>query len=374
MNVVSDLFCVGLNHHTAPVSIRERVAFTEKELPEASLAVRGIEGIKEAVILSTCNRMEIYGSTNDSSGGERHSILERLEGFLRARFGVETEPLHLYEYAGTEAARHLFRVACGLDSMVLGETEIFGQVKKAYHTAHGSGATGRALNKLFQHSFQLGKRVRNSTQIQRGTTSVGSVAVDLAEKIFGDLDHCTVLLIGAGEMSRRTATSLQSRGANSIFVSNRSYDRAIELAAELNADAIRFDDWPEKIVEADILISSTSAPHHVIDVEHIAPVVRTRRGRPLFLIDIAVPRDIDPAIDGLDGVYVYDIDALQSIAGEARKRREDQIRRCDVIIQRFLDDNRDLYTLTSRCGSSGRAASDAPKPATGEDRSALPNT
>lgn len=359
------LFCVGLNHQSASVEIRERVAFAEKELPVASQELRSLDGIGEVVVLSTCNRMEIYGAAADKGG-----VLDRMENFLRQRFGVDSESLHLYEHGGCEAARHLFRVASGLDSMVLGETEIFGQVKKAYQLAHESGATGKRLNKLFQHSFQLGKKVRNSTEIQRGTTSVGSVAVDLAEKIFGKLEHCKVLLIGAGDMSRRTAASLQSRGANSIFVSNRSYDRAVELAAELNADAIRFDDWPQQILTADILISSTSAPHHVILAEHIVPVLRKRRGRPLFLIDIAVPRDIDPAIDSLDGVYVYDMDALQMIADDARRRREDQIRKCDQIIQRFLDDNCELYGLKS-VGSTPALETESPA---GDERNPLPNT
>lgn len=368
------IFCVGLNHQTAPVEIRERVAFPEKELPEASLALSRLEGIREAVVLSTCNRMEIYGSTEHGFQGAEVPVIARLESFLRARFGVETEPLHLYQHGGLEAARHLFRVASGLDSMVLGETEIFGQVKKAYHSAHASGATGGLLNKLFQQSFRVGKMVRNTTQIQRGTTSVGSVAVDLAEKIFGDLRHCTVLLIGAGEMSRRTAASLQSRGARSIFVSNRSHDRAVALAAELNAEAIRFDDWPNRILTADILISSTSAPHHVIDVAHIAPVLRRRRGRPLFMIDIAVPRDIDPAIDGLDGAYVYDIDALQMIADEARQRREDQIRRCEFLIQQFLDEGAGAF-IAPQPGTMPGSGADCPSESSAADgREALPNT
>jgi glutamyl-tRNA reductase len=364
------IFCVGLNHQTASVEIRERVAFAEKELPDASRAVRCLDGIGEVVVLSTCNRMEVYGACVDP-----RRVMQSLEGFLRERFGVDTEPLHLYEHTGSEAARHLFRVASGLDSMVLGETEIFGQVKKAYHVAHEAGATGKKLNKLFQHSFQLGKKVRNTTQIQRGTTSVGSVAVDLAEKIFGNLEHCKVLLIGAGDMSRRTAASLQSRGARSIFVSNRSYDRAVELAAELDAEAIRFDDWPVQILSADILISSTSAPHHVILAEHIVPVLRKRRGRPLFLIDIAVPRDIDPAIDGLDGVYLYDMDALQMIADEARQRREDQIRKCDAIIQHFLEENGALYGATPPGASiSEPSPALSTEASTGDDCNPLPNT
>ncbi len=211
-------------------------------------------------------------------------------------------------------------------------SECFGQVKKAYEAASVHGATGPMLNRLFQRSFAVGKRVRNSTGIQKGATSVGSVAVELAERIFGDLERCAVMLLGAGEMSRVTARSLLSRGARSIFVSNRSFERAVELAAEMDGVAMRFDDWPRKVAEVDIVIASTSAPHFVVTPDQVLAARKLRKGRPLFLIDIAVPRNIDPAVNAIDDIYLYDLDALQVLADEARRQREEQIQLCRVII------------------------------------------
>jgi glutamyl-tRNA reductase len=255
-----------------------------------------------------------------------------------------------------EAARHLFAVASGLDSMVLGETEIFGQVKKAYAVAYEAGATGRVLNRLFQRSFAVGKRVRSNTMIQRGATSVGSVAVELAERIFGELEDCAVMLLGAGEMSRATAQSLLSRGARSIFVSNRSYERAVELAGEMRGEAIRFDDWPSKVAEVDIVIASTSAPHFVVTREQVVAARRMRRSRPLFLIDIAVPRDIEPAVNELDDIYLYDIDALQVLADEGRRQREEQTALCYGIIDEELAKD---ARQASRGAASGNAGADS---------------
>ncbi|MEM9081407.1 MAG: glutamyl-tRNA reductase, partial [Verrucomicrobiota bacterium] len=234
------------------------------------------------------------------------------------------------------AATHLCRVVSGLDSMVLGETEIFGQVKKAYAAALEAQATGGTLNKLFQRAFSVGKKVRNSTAIQEGQTSVGSVAVDLAEKIFGHHKDSHVMVIGAGEMSRTTAQSLHSRGARSIFVTNRSFDKAVQLAQDLNGSAIRFDDWEDSLTQVDILISSTGAPHHVIKPEHITKVRRKRKYRPLLMVDIAVPRDIDPTVGHIDEVYLYDVDGLQTLAAEARTRRQQQIQLCEQIIEQEL--------------------------------------
>jgi len=219
---------------------------------------------------------------------------------------------------------------------VLGETEIFGQVKKAYATAKSTGTTSRRMNKLFQQSFTVGKLVRTSTRIQQGSTSIGSAAVDLAEKIFGQLDGCRVMIIGAGEMSRTTAQSLLSRGAKSIIVSNRSFDKAEELAAELKGRAVRFDDWETCLDEIDIIISSTSAPHAVVKHEMIHRVMSGRRGHSLFLIDIAVPRDIENEVNRIDNVYLYNIDQLQQIATEGKTRREKQIAVCRGVIDEFL--------------------------------------
>lgn len=322
-----DIVCVGINHHTAPVEVRERFAVSEGKLGEESVRLCELEGIEEGVVLSTCNRTEYYAAAEDY-----RTAREQLRTFLQTHAGDQLHAEHLYEIERAEAARHLCRVVSGLDSMVLGETEIFGQVKKAYQAALESGSTSRTLNKLFQKAFGVGKKVRTHTGIQEGQTSVGSVAVDLAEKIFGHLRHSRVMVIGAGEMSRTTAQSLLSRGARSIFVTNRSFDRAEELAKELDGQAVRFDDWQGVLKEVDVVISSTGAPHAVMDCSHVEAVRRKRRYRPLFLIDIAVPRDIDPAVGEIEEVYLYDIDALQEIAADAKGRRSEQIAVCERII------------------------------------------
>ena len=266
------IFCFGLSHATAPVELRERVAVAAKDLPEAVRQLTALDGVREAVVISTCNRVEIYARADSPDA------TSQVEGWLRHRFQIaDTSPFFRHQHQ--DAARHLFSVVSGLESMVLGETEIFGQVKDAYAAAQQAGGTARVLNKLFQHSFRVGKKVRNSTDIQRGATSVGSVAVELAEKIFGDLKKSRVMLLGAGEMSRRCAQSLQSRGASGIVVSNRNHDRAIELAAELSGKAIHFQQWPAEAAQVDIIISSTAAPHTVIHPEQIVPAMRRRGSR-----------------------------------------------------------------------------------------------
>ncbi|MCA1963183.1 MAG: glutamyl-tRNA reductase [Prosthecobacter sp.] len=330
------LVCLGLNYRTTPVEVRERVAFPEAKVHEAVQEVRSLPGFEEGVVLSTCNRVELYAT---HCHGEAHAAHERLVDYLVRRFDLapdQAEALVTYKLDATEAARHLFRVVSGLDSMVLGETEIFGQVKAAYQKALEAGATRRVLNKLFQQAFAVGKKVRHETSIQRGSTSVGSVAVDLAEKVH-DLKKCRVMLVGAGEMSRTCAQSLLSRGASSIIVSNRSHERAVELAAEMGGRAIRFDEWEAALHEVDVIISSTSAPHFVIKPDLVREVMRKRRWEPLLLIDIAVPRDVDPQVNDIEGVYLYDIDALQAIADEGRREREKQLALCEKIIEEQLE-------------------------------------
>lgn len=325
------LFCLGVNHKTAPVEVRERLAIAEASVPEHLDAICGLGGIEEAVVLSTCNRVEIYGASPDPDG----SVVD-LVRYLESHFAVQPGEVDFYHHTGEHAAHHLFEVASGLDSMVLGETEIFGQVKKAYALAQSGGKTARRMNKLFQQSFSVGKLVRSSTSIQQGSTSVGSAAVDLAEKIFGSLEGVRVMIIGAGEMSRTTAQSLLSRGARSLIVSNRSYDKAEELAKELKGEAIRFDDWEHRLDHIDIIVSSTSAPHPVVTASTIRRVMERRRGHSLFLIDIAVPRDIEDEVNEIDNVYLYNIDQLQQIADEGKVRRERQIGLCREVIAGFL--------------------------------------
>jgi len=316
------LVCVGLNYKTTPVEVRERLAFPEAAVPQAVKNIRELPGFGESVVLSTCNRVELYASHELPEAPQSH---DALRDYLVRHFQLQpehAEAMVLYKLDAAEAARHLFRVVSGLDSMVLG-------------TALDHGTTGKTLNKLFQQAFTVGKRVRNDTMIQRGSTSVGSVAVDLAEKVH-DLKECRVMLVGAGEMSRTCAQSLLSRGAKSIIVSNRSYDKAVELAEEMKGRAMKFDEWEHALHEVDVIISSTSAPHFVIKPEQIEQTMRKRRWDPLLIIDIAVPRDVDPAVNDIEGVYLYDIDALQAIADDGRRERERQLALCEKIIEEQL--------------------------------------
>lgn len=322
-----ELVCVGLNHRSAPVEVRERFAVPAARLGETARELTGHEGVAESVVVSTCNRTEFYLSVESLEVG-----LAALEKQFEAG-GSE----HWYQRRGREVARHLCRVAGGLDSMVLGETEIFGQIKDAYRRAHAAGSTAGMLNRLFQRGFGIGKRIRSETGIQEGATSVAGSAVELAEKIFGRLKGTRVIVIGAGEMSRQTAQALVSRGASSVFVTNRSYDRAVELAGQMGGRAVPFDEWAPVLAGVDVVISSTGAPHAVVLPHHVEAVRRVRKFRPLFLIDIAVPRDIDPAVGEIDEVYLYDIDTLEQLAGEARERRRAQIEACERMIDEELE-------------------------------------
>ncbi|MGJ8643407.1 MAG: glutamyl-tRNA reductase [Luteolibacter sp.] len=325
-----ELVCLGLNHKTAPVEVRERFAVGNTKLGEASQNLLEMVGAPEGVVVSTCNRTEFYLAAESAPAAMR-----KLEHCLAEKVHGHEEPFYRHEKA--EAARHLCKVVSGLDSMLLGETEIFGQVKQAYSAAHAAGTTGGMLNKLFQKAFSVGKKVRTQTSIQEGSTSIGNVAVELAEKIFGHLKHSEVMVLGAGEMSRLTAQALVSRGAKSVIVANRTHDRAIELAAEMKGRAVRFDDWLPVLKDVDVVISSTGAPHTIIHAEEIESVRRARKYRPLFLIDIAVPRDIDTAVGEIEEVYLYDIDALEQMAEEAKSRRLQQIIECEKIIEAELE-------------------------------------
>lgn len=334
------LVCFGYNHETASVASREKVAFSEARLPEALKQLHLLDGVSEAVVLSTCNRMEVYAMAEDNATTDL--VIEQVQTWLQAHFELTEEDLQsFYSREREDTIRHLFAVASGLNSMVLGETEIFGQVKKAYSVAQSTGTTGRHLNRLFQRSFQVGKHVRTHTKITRGATSVGAVGVEMAEKIFGDLKACRILLIGAGEISRRTAQSLQSRGASAVIVSNRSHDKAVELAHEIGGRAIRFDEWDRELAQVDIVISSTAAPHHVVTPEKLIRPIRERKGRPLFMIDLSLPRDIAPDVRELESVYVHDLDALQRLAEAGRANREAQLKRCYDLVDRHVAEHVD---------------------------------
>jgi glutamyl-tRNA reductase len=323
-----EILCLGLSHHTAPVELRERFAIPDGEIANATARLKAAPGVAEAVVVSTCNRVEIYLAAEQAAAG-----FAAVSEYLAAR-AVPPDSEHFFQHATAQSVRHLFRVVSGIDSMVLGETEILGQVKKAYAAAQAAGATSKHLNTLFQRAFNVAKEVRTKTNITRGSVSVGSVAVELAEKLFGRLSDCKVMILGAGEMSELTAGALQSRGVRSIFVANRSYDRAVVLAEKMKGKAVHFEEWPREIHDVDILIGSTAAPHHVLTAAQLAPVMRTRADRPLFCIDLAVPRDIEPAVNDLDGVFRYDIDALQQIADHSMDVRRQELAICEQMIER----------------------------------------
>lgn len=325
-----NLLVLGLSHHSAPVELREQFACPEVEVPGLLGRVRSGGLAEEAVLVSTCNRVELYVAT----GRPAPEAAAALRAFLLGDRGV-TRPVgrEVYSCAGASAAEHLFRVASGLDSLVLGETEILGQLKQAYDVALRSGNTGRVLNKLFQAAFGAAKKVRSETQIQRGNTSVASVAVDLAEKIFDRLATRQVMVIGAGDTSEKTARALLSRGAHSVIVSNRSWDRAAALAEELGGRAIHFDEWEQEFARLDIIISSTSAPHFILDFARLERLLARRPARPLLLVDLAVPRDIDPEVKRLEQVFLANVDDLQAIADEHVRNRREELVQCETIIR-----------------------------------------
>jgi glutamyl-tRNA reductase len=317
-----NLFCVGISHHTANVETREHYA-----LPFNHVDFRHRCGLAEALVLATCNRVEVYAAA------EKFVTEEEVARHLLPDSGETLDATKsFYRYDGDECARHLFRVASGLDSMVLGETEILGQVKKTYEAARESKNAGSALHRLFQRAFRVAKLVRTRTDITRGAVSVGSVAVELAGKIFGDLTSRKVLLLGAGEASEKTARALASRGVADLRVSNRSLERAETLAASVGGRAVKFEQWPNECREVDILITSTSAETPFLTPEMLAPILASRLNRPLFVIDIAVPRDVAPEVNEMNGVYLYDIDSLRSIAQQSLALRRQQIAAAEEII------------------------------------------
>ena len=324
------LLVLGLSHHTAPITLRERFALSEARVPGTLAQLRESGLVEEVVILSTCNRVEIYCVTSSEPAQVFPELLEFLRGIHDYRDPLTDE---FYQFSEPHSVEHLFKVACGLDSMVLGETEILGQLKQAYDLALRHKHTGGRLNKAFQRAFNVAKQIRTETNIQRGATSVAAVAVELAEKIFNSLDERQVMVLGAGDTSEKAARALLSRGAKSILVSNRSYDRAEALAKELGGRAVHFDDWATEFRRIDIVISSTSAPHHIIDRARLAAIMESRGNQPLLLIDIAVPRDIDPEVQFLDNVYLYNVDDLQSIANDYLQQRKDELIKCEGIIR-----------------------------------------
>jgi len=328
------IVCLGLSHKTAPVEVRERFAVLESHLGVTALELKQLPHVEEAVVISTCNRVEFYAATHNPEG-----VLSSLEQMIGQKVGDASLGKGCFvPQSGETSIRHLFRVTSGLESMVLGETEILGQVKKAYQAALENGATSRHLNKLFQRAFNVAKEVRTNTNITKGPVSTGSAAVELAEKIFGRLEHCKIMILGAGETAEMTAKALLSRGAKAIFVSNRTYERAHALAEGMGGKAIHFDEWEKEFHDLDILIGSTGAPHAVVAHERLASMMVHRTDRPLFCIDLAVPRDFEPVINELEGVYLYDIDALQAIAEESIAVRRQELTHCERLIERHVEE------------------------------------
>ena len=319
-----NVFCVGLSHHTASIETRE--LFAGEAVVERM--VREWKECAEALLLATCNRVELYAvAEGELSTSRVAQALWRSECAMH-----ESHMETFYRHDGAACAQHLFRVTAGLDSMVVGETEILGQAKKAYATARAAGSAGPYLHRLFQRAFRVAKQVRTHTEISRGAVSIGSVAVDLAERIFGDVSERKVLIVGAGETSERTARALRARGVRDLRVANRTGDRATALAHDIGGAAIPFEAWIEQCREVDILITSTSSTDYLLTREALLPMLSSRRDRALFAIDLAVPRNIAPEVNDIDGVYLYDVDSLRSIAEQSLAARREQIAAGEAII------------------------------------------
>jgi glutamyl-tRNA reductase len=348
-----NLFCIGLSHHTANVATLEQFAGNAT----AELIVRET-GCAEALVLTTCNRVEVYGVSDKRVS--THEITQRL--MAQTNRNVHNDAPPFYRYEDNKCVQHLFRVASGLDSMVVGESEILGQAKKAYESARTSGAVGPYLHRLFQRAFRVAKQVRTHTDIARGAVSVGSVAVELAQRIFGRLSECKVLVLGAGETSERTARALVSRGVTDLRVSNRSLDRARELAQVVGGQTVRFDDWPAQCREIDILLTSTSSETLLLTRDILAPMLRERLDRPLFIIDIAVPRDVDPSVNEMEGVYLYDIDSIRSVTEQSLALRRQQIAAAEAIIADHV-----IELVNSISTGSRSASQTAEHPSLGEN-------
>ncbi|NOY54006.1 MAG: glutamyl-tRNA reductase [Deltaproteobacteria bacterium] len=322
------IFLVGLSHKTAPVELREKISFAEETIPQGLEKLRA-ESIPENIILSTCNRVEIIAQCEDCVKG-----ISATKDFLSGEHQIpldELEP-HLYIREGNEAIRHIFRVASSLDSMMVGEPQILGQFKNAFTIASEAKATGIILNRLMHKAFSVAKRIKTETGIARSAVSISYAAVELAKKIFDDLTDKTVMLIGAGEMCELAAKHLMQNGAKKMLVTNRTYSRAVELAQEFNGSAIRFENFIESLIQTDIIISSTGAPHYILHHHDVKEVIHERRNKPIFMIDIAVPRDLDPEINKIDNVYLYDIDNLQAVVETNIEERKKEAEKADSIV------------------------------------------
>jgi len=322
---------IGVNHNSAPLDVRERLAVPESQLPDAVQHLVKQPGVEEGMVLSTCNRVEVLTSSSQGPAD--------LRGYLRSYFGVSPDAIspHLYEFQEREAVRHVFRVASSLDSMVVGEPQILGQVKEAYSVARSLGAINSALEALLSRAFAVAKKIRSETAIGTSSVSIASVAVQLAEKIFGTLQGKTVYLVGAGKMAELAARHLISHGAGKIIISNRTYERAVALAEAFGGEAISFDKLYETAALADIILTSTGATEPLFRREEGERLIKGRRNQPVFFIDIAVPRNVAQEVNKVDNLFVYDIDDLQSVASSNSAERKKEAERAERIVEAEVD-------------------------------------
>jgi glutamyl-tRNA reductase len=330
---MSELLALGVSHKTAPVALRERLAFSEEEAGEFAREAKGTPEVREAVVISTCNRTEVYLVVGDPVRAEGDVL-----GLLAQRAGIRPTELAevIYSPRNCDAARQLYRVTAGLDSMIVGEAEVQGQVRRAHETAARSGATGPFSNRLFAAALTTGKRVRSETDIGSSRVSIPSVAVDLAISVLGELAERHVVILGAGEMSELMASALAENGAGTVFVANRRADRALSLAQRFGGAVVGLEGLPEELVRADIVLSSTASPHPIVGREELEVVMRERGGRSLLFIDIAVPRDIDPACGELEGVSLYDMDDLQAVVARNISSREEEVPHAEEIVEQEI--------------------------------------
>ena len=329
-----NLVIVGLNHKTSPVEIREKLSFPSGTIGEPLKKLVHGYGLAEGVILSTCNRVEVLANTNKLEKGTR-----QIKRFLSDFHSIPLEILdeHLYVHQGEAAVKHLFRVAAGLDSMVLGEPQILGQVKDSYGYAVEHNTAGIIVNKLYQKAFQVSKRVRTETKIGESAVSISFAAVELARKIFGELSGKTAMLVGAGEMAELAARHLQTNGVREIMVANRTYEKAVELVKCFSGTAIMFREFPHYLKNVDIVIASTASPNFIIKPDQIQEVMKERRHKPMFFIDISVPRNVDPLVNNIDNCYVYDVDDLQGVVVANLQERHKEAEEAEEIIIEEID-------------------------------------
>ena len=338
---MNQIVSIGTSHHVAPIEFRERLAFSEEQLIESHQHLRESNQVQEAAILSTCNRVEVYAVLNAVRNAD--AAAKVLVEFLSRYHQIDMASLKKWTYLhhNLETIQHLFRVTSSLDSMVVGESQIFGQVKEAYDTSRSAGSTGTILNRLFTKAFSVGKRIRSETTITTGAVSISYAAVELAKKIFDTLEGKTVAIVGAGEMSELTAKHLVANGVSNVIVANRTYERAVKVAEKFNGTPLAYDSDLSFLIDADIVISSTNAPDYLIKRKPLADIMRKRKHRYMFLIDIAVPRDIEPDVSKLDYAFLYNIDDLEAVVASNLEDRHQEATRAEQIVseeaKRFYD-------------------------------------